>query len=32
MTVAIAIPLVVGAAFLEVYVWPDMLRAVSPLY
>lgn len=32
VTVAIAIPLVVGAAFLEVYVWPDLLRAVSPLY
>ena len=32
VTVAIAIPLVVGAAFLEVYVWPDVLRAVSPLY
>ena len=32
VTVAIAIPLVVGAAFLEVYVWPDILRAVSPLY
>ena len=30
VTVAIAIPLVVGAAFLEVYVWPDILRAVSP--
>ena len=22
----------VGAAFLEVYVWPDILRAVSPIY
>ncbi len=32
VTVAIAIPLVVGAAFLEVYVWPDVLRAVSPIY
>ncbi len=32
VTVAIAIPLVVGAAFVEVYVWPDLLRAVSPLY
>jgi hypothetical protein len=32
VTVAIAIPLVVGAAFAEVYLWPDLLRAVSPIY
>ncbi|HMS63041.1 MAG TPA: stage II sporulation protein M [Solirubrobacteraceae bacterium] len=32
VTVAIAIPLVVGAAFIEVYWWPDLLRAVSPVY
>jgi hypothetical protein len=32
VTVAIAIPLVVGAAFAEVHVWPDLLRAVSPIY
>ena len=32
VTVALAIPLLVGAAFLEVYVWPDVLRAVSPIY
>jgi hypothetical protein len=32
VTVAIAVPLVVGAAFLEVYLWPDVLRAVSPIY
>ena len=32
VTVAVAIPLLVGAAFLEVYVWPDVLRAVSPIY
>jgi len=32
VTVALAIPLLVGAAFVEVYVWPDVLRAVSPIY
>lgn len=32
VTVAIAIPLVVAAAFAEVYMWPDLLRAVSPVY
>ncbi len=32
VTVAIAIPLVVVAAFIEVYFWPDLLRSVSPIY
>jgi hypothetical protein len=32
VTVAIAIPLLVGAALAEVYIWPDLLRAVSPIY
>ena len=32
VTVAIAIPLLIGAAVVEVYVWPDLLRAVSPIY
>lgn len=32
VTLAIAIPLVVGAAFVEVYLWPDLLRAASPIY
>jgi len=32
VTVAIAIPLVVAAAFVEVHFWPDLLRAVSPVY
>ena len=31
-TVAIAIPVLVVAAFVEVYVWPHILAAVSPLY
>lgn len=30
VTVLIAIPALVAAAFIEVYFWPDMLRALSP--
>ncbi len=32
VTVAIAVPTLVLAACLEVFVWPDLLRAVSPVY
>lgn len=32
VTAMIAVPLVIGAALVEVYVWPDLLRAVSPVY
>lgn len=31
ITVAIAIPILVAAACVEVYVWPDIVRAISPL-
>jgi Stage II sporulation protein M len=31
VTVAIAVPLLVAAATIEVLVWPDLLRAASPL-
>jgi hypothetical protein len=31
VTVAMAVPVLVAAATWEVYVWPDILRAVSPL-
>jgi Stage II sporulation protein M len=31
VTVAVAIPMLIVAATWEVYVWPDILRAVSPL-
>jgi hypothetical protein len=31
VTVAIAVPVLVVAAVVEVYVWPDLLRAASPL-
>ncbi len=32
VTVAIAVPTLVVAAAIEVLLWPDLLRAVSPLY
>jgi hypothetical protein len=32
VTVAIAVPMLIAAAIIEVYVWPDLLRAVSPVY
>ncbi len=31
VTVAVAVPVLVASASWEVYVWPDILRAVSPL-
>ncbi|CAB4915879.1 unannotated protein [freshwater metagenome] len=31
VTVAIAVPVLVTAALIEVYVWPDLLRLASPL-
>ncbi len=31
VTVAVAIPVLIAAANWEIYVWPDLLRAVSPL-
>lgn len=31
-TVAIAIPMLVGAALWEIFVWPEILSAVSPVY
>jgi hypothetical protein len=30
-TTALAAPVLVAAAAIEVYVWPDLLRAASPL-
>jgi len=30
-TTALAVPVLVAAALIEVYVWPDLLRAASPL-
>jgi Stage II sporulation protein M len=32
LTVALAIPTLIVAATIEVYVWPDILEAVSPLF
>ena len=32
LTVALAVPTLVAAATIEVYVWPHILEAVSPLY
>ena len=31
VTVAIAVPTLVAAACIEVWVWPDLLRAASPV-
>ena len=31
VTVAIAVPTLVATALIEVYVWPDLLRAASPV-
>jgi uncharacterized membrane protein SpoIIM required for sporulation len=32
VTVAIAVPMLVVSALIEAYVWPDILRAVSPAF
>jgi uncharacterized membrane protein SpoIIM required for sporulation len=32
ITVALAIPVLVVAAMIEVYVWPQILEAVSPVF
>jgi Stage II sporulation protein M len=32
VTVTLAVPVLVVAAFVEVYVWPHLLAAISPLY
>ena len=31
ITVALAIPVVIAAAAVEVYVWPHILEAISPI-
>jgi uncharacterized membrane protein SpoIIM required for sporulation len=32
VTVAIAVPMLVVSALIEAYIWPDLLRSVSPAY
>ena len=32
ITVLLAVPVLVAAATIEVYVWPHILRALSPLF